>query len=119
MGSDQVPKPGLKILVLFRRALQNFLFLSPEEPAGPKTIQEVQRSEGPEPAVYRTVPWHRSTGNLYDEEPGCGRLSPLYRSTDCLHDDEHHAPRNKPWHLSTGETPIRAGSRHDIAKRTL
>ncbi|XP_017288400.1 uncharacterized protein LOC108245752 [Kryptolebias marmoratus] len=68
------------------------------EPSGLTASQEVLRRPGrmaPEPAPYRAVRWHRSTGNLCDEELTAGRLSPLYRSTDSL--------GAAPWHLSTGD----------------
>ncbi|XP_035769933.1 uncharacterized protein LOC102784115 [Neolamprologus brichardi] len=54
-------------------------------------------------ADTKTVPWHRSTGQLYDEQEPSARSSPLRRSTDQLNENQSSPGRVAPFHLSTGD----------------
>lgn len=55
-------------------------------------------------ADTKTVPWHRSTGQLYDEQEPSARSSPLHRSTDQLNENQCSLGRVPPFYLSTGVT---------------
>lgn len=55
-------------------------------------------------ADTKIVPWHRSTGQLYDEQEPSARLSPLRRSTDQLNENQSSPGRVAPFYLSTGLT---------------
>ncbi|XP_026030302.1 uncharacterized protein sowahb [Astatotilapia calliptera] len=54
-------------------------------------------------ADTKIVPWHRSTGQLYDEQEPSARSSPLRRSTDQLNENQSSPGRVAPFYLSTGD----------------
>ncbi|XP_031584352.2 uncharacterized protein LOC116311391 [Oreochromis aureus] len=79
-------------------------------PVGVPRIQEtVKRTKESMPdsmmsrADTKTVPWHRSTGQLYDEQEPSARSSPLHRSTDQLNENQCSLGRVPPFYLSTGD----------------